>query len=295
MRVSLIDVDSKIPNLALMKISAYYKQKGDIVDFNLRNPDIVYHSIIFTKNKGKSNNQRLTKIKHVFGGSGFDFDTKLPDDIEFIKPDYDIYQSEYSQGYTTRGCDNNCYFCFVPRKEGCFKIWQHPKDFYDDRFKNMMLLDNNILQDREWFLSIAQWVLDVGVKIDMTQGYDIRIIDEELLGYVLDIRDKTKTLKFAFDDSRIETIVRDKIQLLKDNGVNTHSDVSVYCYCHDDYMYDDCRYRCNILKSLDVKADPMWNCELPKTERIKHLLKWGWRPQLYWSIDLDEYSKLLHT
>lgn len=28
MRVSLIDIDSTIPNLALMKISAYYKRGG---------------------------------------------------------------------------------------------------------------------------------------------------------------------------------------------------------------------------------------------------------------------------
>ena len=52
-RISLIDVDSKIPNLALMKISSYHKQKGDIVGFNLKNPDTIYSSIIFTKNKGK--------------------------------------------------------------------------------------------------------------------------------------------------------------------------------------------------------------------------------------------------
>lgn len=45
MRISLIDVDSKIPNLALMKISAYHKQKGDTVGFNLRNPDMVLSKV----------------------------------------------------------------------------------------------------------------------------------------------------------------------------------------------------------------------------------------------------------
>jgi hypothetical protein len=32
MKVLLIDVDSKIPNLALMKISAYHKDRGNEVD-----------------------------------------------------------------------------------------------------------------------------------------------------------------------------------------------------------------------------------------------------------------------
>jgi hypothetical protein len=39
MRVSLIDIDSIIPNLALMKISAYHKSKGDVVGFKLPSPD----------------------------------------------------------------------------------------------------------------------------------------------------------------------------------------------------------------------------------------------------------------
>ena len=50
MRISLIDVDSKIPNLALMKLSAYHKQKGNQVGFNISDPDQVYVSCIFKKN-----------------------------------------------------------------------------------------------------------------------------------------------------------------------------------------------------------------------------------------------------
>ena len=145
MKISLIDVDSKIPNLALMKISAYHKLKGDLVGFNLSNPDKIYSSIIFKKNYGKSLNGHLSDVPIVYGGSGYDLNVKLPDEIEFIKPDYDLYPSEYSQGFTSRGCNRNCYFCLVPKKEGCFKVNQHPKEFYDPKFKDIMLMDNNIL------------------------------------------------------------------------------------------------------------------------------------------------------
>jgi hypothetical protein len=51
MEVLLIDVDSKIPNLALMKISAYHKQRGDEVGFDIDDPDVIYASVIFEKNR----------------------------------------------------------------------------------------------------------------------------------------------------------------------------------------------------------------------------------------------------
>ena len=50
MRVCLIDVDSRIPNLALMKLSAWHKAHGDSVEW--WNPmlqyDKVYSSKVFT-------------------------------------------------------------------------------------------------------------------------------------------------------------------------------------------------------------------------------------------------------
>ena len=50
MKVGLVDVDSKIPNLALMKASAWHKAQGDEVklyDPIMDEPDIVYASKIF--------------------------------------------------------------------------------------------------------------------------------------------------------------------------------------------------------------------------------------------------------
>ena len=46
-RILLIDVDSTIPNIALMKISGHHKMKGDVVGFNVSDPDKIYASVIF--------------------------------------------------------------------------------------------------------------------------------------------------------------------------------------------------------------------------------------------------------
>lgn len=293
MRISLIDVDSKIPNLALMKISAYHKAKGDTVGFNLNNPDKIYMSIIFTKKKGLALNQRLTNVEFEIGGSGYDLNSHLPNEIEFIKPDYDLYPSTYSQGFTSRGCDRDCYFCIVPKKEGSFVPHQHPEKFYDERFKEIMLMDNNVLLNKQWAKTVLKWCIDQGLKVNMTQGYDIRLLDNEIADLILQCRNDI--VRFAFDDIELEQDVRDKIQLLKDIGFNLKNNVAFYCYCHDDSMFKDTLYRCNILKKLGTNAHVMFNCEMPKTQRIKALVKWSWRKQLYWSIPFEKYSKLLHT
>ena len=53
-RILLVDVDSKIPNLALMKISAWHKSQGDETGFAIGNPDKVYISCVFKKNAGQA-------------------------------------------------------------------------------------------------------------------------------------------------------------------------------------------------------------------------------------------------
>ena len=53
--IRLIDIDSKIPNLALMKLSAFFRSKGyKNVDFNVKNPCAVFASCIFRKNAART-------------------------------------------------------------------------------------------------------------------------------------------------------------------------------------------------------------------------------------------------
>ena len=53
-RILLVDIDSTIPNLALMKVSAHYKALGHEVGFNVENPTKIYASTIFTRNRHKT-------------------------------------------------------------------------------------------------------------------------------------------------------------------------------------------------------------------------------------------------
>ena len=74
----------------------------------------IFCSVIFEGNinfiKGKN---------IIFGGTGFDLTTILPNYIENLKCDYSLYpDNDISYGFITRGCIRNCSFCKVPKKEG---------------------------------------------------------------------------------------------------------------------------------------------------------------------------------
>ena len=126
----LIDFDSKIPNLALMKVSAYFKAKGYEVYRNIPEGDYdeVWLSCIFTWNREKAksaiNFQRALGKQVVYGGTGFDWGLtsnrlELPAEIENRMPDYTFYpDDDRAIGFAQRGCDRKCEFCDVWKKEG---------------------------------------------------------------------------------------------------------------------------------------------------------------------------------
>jgi len=289
MRISLHDVDSKIPNLALMKLSRYHKQRGDIVGLNLPNPDKVYTSIIYRKNRHLSFLRPLSSdVEFVFGGSGYDLSSFLPKEVEYLKPDYDLYPSVYSQGFTSRGCDRKCSFCIVNQKEGGFKIWQHPSSFHDDRFDSVLILDNNILFDKLWTIEVLDWFADRGVDVDMSQGYDIRLLDHASASLICD---STKhMIRFAFDNLELLPTIVDKVELLNDVGFDLRNYVQFYVYCDSDSMVDDALIRCRILKDFGINAFVMFNMDGQKTRRLQDLIRWSNRKELFWSIDLHDYD-----
>ena len=118
MEIALLDVDSKIPNLALMKISAYHKERGDEVSWYDElwrdSYDEVYASAIFNF----SDKSMLDPNRMKIGGTGWDISSKLQEEMDVCVPDYSIYRYPHNIGFTMRGCRFRCKFCVVPQKEG---------------------------------------------------------------------------------------------------------------------------------------------------------------------------------
>lgn len=94
MNIGLIDVDShNFPNLALMKLSAYHKAKGDNVEWwnGLKHYDLVYQSKVFDDTYSQDIEYCINADEIIKGGTGYDLKNVLPDQVEHIYPDYTLY------------------------------------------------------------------------------------------------------------------------------------------------------------------------------------------------------------
>ena len=285
MDILLIDRDSKMPNLALMQISSYFKEHGNDVGFNIKDPDKVYISCIFKKNADSARGiARFYPDAEIhIGGSGMSYEW-LPEPMQKIMPDYTLYDMDYSLGFTTRGCIRNCPFCIVRDKEGEFRRWQHPREFHNPEFKKIMLLDNNLLADREWFFEVTDWILENDLKL-AEHGLDIRLLDQEIAERLAELK-LFQTLHFAFDGMKDENAVRKGITLLKDAGINLRSQVQFYVLVGYNTTEDEDKYRCRLLKELGTNAFVM---PYKKTKWTQRIARWANRKWLYWSIDIDDY------
>ena len=175
--VLLIDHDSVKHNLALMKLSAYYKKIKWNVLFNmpLFPADRVYISKLFTFSPPVT-----YPGKCEVGGPGADLKSKLPDGVDSMMPDYGLYDLDYSLGYTSRGCPNSCGFCIVPRSEGEPRAVGDIYTFWNRRHKEIVILDSNILFDRIHFFKIASQIKREGLTVRFEQGLDVRRIDKQV-------------------------------------------------------------------------------------------------------------------
>lgn len=292
----MIDADSTIPNLALMKISAYHKAIGDIVGFNVEDPDKVYCSIIFKKNRHMADGLRFLypNADIDIGGSGYDLKKTLPEYIESMTPDYSIYPDNKSYyGFTTRGCIRHCPFCIVHDKEGGFRRIFGDVDsalrsiMGNHELTEMTFLDNNILADRDWFIELCNTLHSrfPKMKVDFNQGLDIRLIDDESAKALSKLRPITKW-KFAFDMMSYKDKVTKGIEILN-RYIKVRSMVLFYVYVDGDYQIPDAVARCRILKENGATAYAMLNLDVEHTKRMKTFKRWT-RPWLFWSCDFDE-------
>ena len=137
MKIGLVDVDGHhFPNLALMRISAYHKARGDDVEWwlgDLFHYDIVYMSKIFSDAYSPDIQEPMNADKVIKGGTGYCisldehgkevFDQSknysLPAEMERMFPDYSIYpQYDFAVSMTSRGCPRGCSFCHPCGGEG---------------------------------------------------------------------------------------------------------------------------------------------------------------------------------
>ena len=224
MKIGIYDVDSTIPNLALMKISAWEKSCGNDVEMYIPLFKDSYDKIYASKIFDFSDGSHLDQQSMLIGGTGWDLNRKLRAWIENQVPDYSLYDYPHSIGFTMRGCRLRCGFCLVPEKEGKPKsnntideIWtQRDSDF-------VMLLDNDFFGNPEWADRIDE-MKRFDLKINFNQGLNIRNLKQDQAEALASVNfrnthNTAKQVYFAWDDPRHEKLIHKGIKTCLDAGI----------------------------------------------------------------------------
>ncbi len=179
MKVAIYDVDGAIPNLALMKLSRYHKERGDQVSPYMPLLKSTYDKIYASRLFNFSDATQLDPLHMEIGGTGYDVKKTLPLEIEACEPDYSFYSYPHSIGFTMRGCRFACKFCVAPKKEGRPKSTNTISEIWTQRNSNfVVLLDNDFFGNPEWHERIAE-IQKFDLRVNFNQGLNIRIITDE--------------------------------------------------------------------------------------------------------------------
>ena len=307
MNIGLIDVDShNFPNLAMMKISAWHKAKGDTVEWwmPMKHYDIVYVSKVFGEEYSSMDGTIIQADKIIFGGTGFAIsvvdgkeiyekskDGKLPYEVEHTFPDYSLYADitkDTAFGFLTRGCPNGCEFCVVWQKEGrqSRKV-ADLTEFWNGQ-KYIKLLDANLLGCRQ-HLDLLKQLAESGACVDFTQGLDARFINEENLELLSQI--KIKMVHFAFDFMKNEKHVIHGLKLAKERLQLDDRNSVVYMLTNFDTTFKEDWYRVKKIQELGYMPDVRIYRKngLPKRHILRDLQRWCNNRMIYRSCDFFEY------
>ncbi|WP_206460403.1 radical SAM protein [Anaerovorax sp. IOR16] len=288
MNIALIDVDShNFPNLALMKISAYHKAKGDHVEWwnGLKHYDVVYQSKVFDSTYTKDNEFCINADQIIRGGTGYGLNNHLPDEIENIYPDYSLYGiTDTAYGFLTRGCPRGCKFCIVGKKEGLRSIKLADLSEFWTNQKEIKLLDPNLLacQDHE---NLLKQLSKSGAWVDFTQGLDIRLITKDNVSLLNKI--KTKILHFAWDNPK-DDLTDDFQRFNKFSKIKDSRKKGVYVLANFGSTHDQDLHRIYTLRDLGFDPYVMIYDKPHAPKRTRYLQRWVNNKIIFKTIDRFE-------
>lgn len=296
MKIGLIDVDGhNFPNLCLMKISAYHKARGDIVEWwnGLEHYDIVYKSRVFTDEYTQDENTAINADKVIEGGTGYGLDNKLPYEIEHIYPDYSLYPKlikDTAYGFLTRGCPRDCHFCIVSKKEG--KQSQKVADlseFWKGQ-KCIKLLDPNLLACKD-HTELLQQLIGSKAYVDFTQGLDARCINQENAELLTKV--KIKMLHFAFDDIKQEKSIVAGLKIFKEISNIPEYKTGIYILTNFNTTHEQDLYRVKTVQKLGYRPYIMIYNKNTAPQVTKDLQRWANNKLIYYGSGMvwENYRK----
>lgn len=290
MKIGLIDVDGHngFPNLALMRLSAWHKARGDSVEWwdGFFHYDRVYMSKVFTFTPDIDTVIDADEI--IRGGTGYKDYGILTPEIEAEIPDYSIYPGvNYAIGFLTRGCIRSCPWCIVPTKEGKIRpadTWEKIKR--PDSSK-IIFMDNNVLASEHGI----QQIEDMGGKpvwVDFNQGLDARLITPEVAKLLVRLR-WIRFVRLSCDTSEMLPVIEQAVAYMKEAGI-PRSRFWAYMLVQD---VEDAERRATALYNMGVTpfAQPYRDYDGgDPTEEQKKIARWVNNKAVFRSCSWKEYK-----
>lgn len=299
MKIALHDADAahlnnknKFPNLALMKISAYHKSKGDTVEWFMPLMRDVYDKVYSSKVFDFTPEDPFLPADTIKGGTGYGVFEDLPREIDTVFPDYSIYPNcDYAIGFLTRGCPNNCENCYVPQKEGDIRPYNRWQDIVRSDTKKLVIMDNNITAHPHGIQQLKE-LAETDYMIDINQATSAFTITEEIAKIFSRLK-WIKYIRLACDRKGQINAVLNAARLLNDHGI-PNSKLFIYILLTKNLSDDLERiYAMRELKTVTIYGMPyrdMRRGEIPDRWQMvmaqKYIYSGQWR-----KTDWEEWKK----
>jgi hypothetical protein len=279
--IGLYNIEPKINNTALMQISHYHKSIGDRVSWHSGGSyDRVYCSSLFDFTDKKN-----LPPNTACGGSGFDVYSRLPPEIEQAQLDYSIYPDcKLSYLWFTRGCNKNCPFCIVRKKEGPLHTVSPKNLNLNGEF--LKIMDNSFFAAPNWKESV-QYILNTKQKVKDFEGIDLFTIDEEVAYYLtkkIKFKRNDYALRIAWDNPRVDITpkLEEVIKWIRPYRFTCYVLIGYWSTPEEDL------YRVETLRKFNIIPFIMpYN---KKEFYQRNFARWGNSKQIYKSVKWKEYK-----